>query len=613
MMARAVLALSALLEDNVAKRILRKRTAVPIPANTPPIDISLSSLSHEAGVANGTVVGFITGTDLDPGDTLSFSLQSNPGSKYSIVGDELRVAASTVAGTITITIRATDLGAATLDVNFDIVATAAPGASDMDALEAEMIAWFDDKFQGHDAVVSWVSDVVVTSPSALQTRWTAIRTLTTQNHRIRCRWNGLVAGQETTGVICSRPTVNNGWWDDGGACVICADSLALGGDADYTPQIGGQFEVRGVRGLHVKGLHFVKTVASGQSVDSSLQYATYIRTTGSFPGPNIVMFENCTWGVGDAGSPANWAKAVVSAGVTEDLFLKNCTIDGAWDGITSPQINIRVHGCDFKKIYNDCHSNFSFTNAAAYTGVKSRAWVEGNTYRDYRAYPPQHGDVYQTGTSLDIHYGYDELFRKNVVHLRWPLDAGVTAGGTQGSYPDDYKAGRWRKVWRNNILALSTQHGLQMLANADDHHYSKNNTLVCCGEYDYVLQSVPLNSLYIAAFASGSVDTGFDLISDSDIYGGKVGDNISSTRIVTTNDVVADPRPAAFGNGTTAYESVFEGTFTRVPTSNFLTYTVANEVSGTQTQFRAAMWALFEPKVAHAGKGCPDPTGFGAP
>ncbi|MEA2598622.1 MAG: hypothetical protein QOF01_5091, partial [Thermomicrobiales bacterium] len=69
------------------------QTPVVIPRrNQPPTALALAGNSVPENAPNGTVIGTLTGTDPDPGATLTYSLANNAGGRFAVVGNELRVA-----------------------------------------------------------------------------------------------------------------------------------------------------------------------------------------------------------------------------------------------------------------------------------------------------------------------------------------------------------------------------------------------------------------------------------------------------------------------------------------------------------------------------------------
>ncbi len=88
-----------------------------LPGNSAPTDISLSNSTVPAG-SSGALVGYLSTTDPDGGDTHTYSLVSGTGStnngSFSISGNELRTAASLTAGSYSVRIRTTDSGTGNL-------------------------------------------------------------------------------------------------------------------------------------------------------------------------------------------------------------------------------------------------------------------------------------------------------------------------------------------------------------------------------------------------------------------------------------------------------------------------------------------------------------------
>ena len=93
--------------------------------NDAPDDLSLSNASVNENVATGTVVGTVTGTDADAGDTLTYSLVDDAGGRFAIDGGsgELTVAAGLdheAADSHDVTVRVTDAAGASYDETFTI-------------------------------------------------------------------------------------------------------------------------------------------------------------------------------------------------------------------------------------------------------------------------------------------------------------------------------------------------------------------------------------------------------------------------------------------------------------------------------------------------------------
>ena len=123
-------------------------TTVTVSAvNDAPTDLSLSANSVAENVANGTVVGLVTGTDPDTGDTQSYSLTDTAGGRFAINAStgEIIVADGTLldyesATSHSVTVRVTDAGGLTYDETFTINLTNVNEAPTDLALSANSVA-----------------------------------------------------------------------------------------------------------------------------------------------------------------------------------------------------------------------------------------------------------------------------------------------------------------------------------------------------------------------------------------------------------------------------------------------------------------------------------------
>jgi hypothetical protein len=96
--------------------------------NTAPTDIGLSSAAVGENAANGTVIGTLTATDANPGDTASYTLQDDAGGRFAISGSDLVVANGALldyesATSHSVTVRVTDSGGLSFDKVFAIGVT----------------------------------------------------------------------------------------------------------------------------------------------------------------------------------------------------------------------------------------------------------------------------------------------------------------------------------------------------------------------------------------------------------------------------------------------------------------------------------------------------------
>ena len=104
-----------------------KKRAVP---NRPPSSISLSATAWVETAAIGDTVATVSGVDPE-GDAIVFTLLDSSGGRYTISGTDLKVAATLVQGTDSVTIRATDIHGATKDQTFSLTVASAPPATDL--------------------------------------------------------------------------------------------------------------------------------------------------------------------------------------------------------------------------------------------------------------------------------------------------------------------------------------------------------------------------------------------------------------------------------------------------------------------------------------------------
>lgn len=102
----------------------RKRKGGAVAVNHAPTDVTLVGSTVADNVASGTVIGALSTTDADAGNTFTYSLQVNPSSYFAISGANLVTNAANIPwGTYSITVRSTDQGALFFDRVFAITVT----------------------------------------------------------------------------------------------------------------------------------------------------------------------------------------------------------------------------------------------------------------------------------------------------------------------------------------------------------------------------------------------------------------------------------------------------------------------------------------------------------
>jgi Ca2+-binding RTX toxin-like protein len=130
---------SGLVLENVASETLAPEQFLFSQA---PSDIGLSRASVVENSAAGTVVGGLTATDADAGETFAFSLLDDAGGRFAIDGANLVVAGELDYESATahsITVRATDSGGAFRDQAFALSVTNVGGATIMGSAKADSI------------------------------------------------------------------------------------------------------------------------------------------------------------------------------------------------------------------------------------------------------------------------------------------------------------------------------------------------------------------------------------------------------------------------------------------------------------------------------------------
>ena len=174
-----------------------------VPANQAPTDFDLSAATVIEGAADGTVIGNWGGvTDPDAGDSHGFTLLDDAGGRFTLVGDELRVADGTqldfeAAASHDVTVRVTDSGnpALTFDKTFTISVGDANDAPDVIAPIGDATATADTPFS-HAVAASFTDDDVSHGDSLTYSA-------TLADVSALPAWLGI---DPTTGVLSGTPT-----------------------------------------------------------------------------------------------------------------------------------------------------------------------------------------------------------------------------------------------------------------------------------------------------------------------------------------------------------------------------------------------------------------------
>ncbi len=110
-------------DDNGAESSVRTVTIGIITSNQAPTDIQLTNASISEGAADDTNIGTLSTTDADnPNDQHDYSLTNNGGGRFTVIGNTLVAANSSLLtpGDYTITVRSTDLFGTSVAENFTI-------------------------------------------------------------------------------------------------------------------------------------------------------------------------------------------------------------------------------------------------------------------------------------------------------------------------------------------------------------------------------------------------------------------------------------------------------------------------------------------------------------
>lgn len=566
--------------------------------NSKPTDIALSATSWANSGSVGTTLATISGTDPDVGDTLTYSLPDAP-AEYTIVGTALKIASALTEGISLLTIRATDNHGAFFDKQFDIEVTPPPSWT-IETAQTYIEDTFATCWGGLEANSSWDSTTTVVNPGAVNTAIVAaIAAGKGTKHKIICDWDG-DAGTGVLRTYSGFINATDGWSDNGGGVYIVA---APG----KSPRIIDQIDLRGLRGVHFKGIRFAGVYSGSGSNET--QYNIQIKYHGSYPAKAVVRFTDCI--IGGGGASNTWIRGFRTGVIADDIMFERCTFYGVIGAMVCQVKQLRVHYCDIQQSTQDGISNFGYSTQA--TGVYANTWLKQTTFRnpaDTLGNRYEHLDLIQTGNSVDTHLGYNLLMEDCFASM----NHSYSGGGTQGSYNDD-------KMSLDNLFVIR-RCGLAATARLFGYFSpmgTKTSFVDACtfaragrvpsnftgdtgtaedftiGIVAHGLPSIDL-ALVVTDTACGTTPSADSRLSISTTYV-----DYRNTSTVTN----ASQRPENFFVGTN-----FErGGASSNSISGKFGYDLPNE-AGTQADFIGDWWANFEPKITYSGQFCPDPTGL---
>lgn len=473
----------------------------------------------------------------------------------------------------------------------EIAAPFAAGAAFFDAtrtIQTEVTVSNADQFL---AAVDQMFDTAI-SPQALAT-----------HQRIVCAWNGpsTLAAGVTAPLTVGKKLLGTGHLEAGG-------SLTIAAAPGFAPDFANSVMVYG-RGIKFQGIGFTRKALAGERPDA-ISTITLARTN-TYPVSSYVGFENCVFGsrrYTAQAADAGWTNGISTSGhVADNVTVKNCTFIGAQNAAKIAAKTLRIDGCDFQGVLQDCIALYGHTFE---TGYYAHAWVSRSTFRnspDDWASRSAHSDTIQTGTSADRHLGYRLLVTDVISHLgrRYSGEVGM-GGGTQGIYNDDHTSADNQFVVRRSIFLVTAPHGFC--------YYSPR-----ASRPSFVDQSVFTRAGHVpSAFLPDLLSQDFAVgITGSEPAGGPwllVTDTIAKKSITAESVSVSsvDPRVTSLIGVNERPETIFVGRdFARGGAGvngapNKFGYVLPNE-GGTQARFVSDVWANFQSQAAFSGKGVPNP------
>lgn len=589
------------------------------PSNLAPTNITLSDTSFSDTATVGQTLAVISVTDPDVGDTHTLTLLDDASGKYSIVGNELRCAATLTPGTDTIEIEAEDSGSLTYTKTFGLTVAASAGDYDVDAAEAELEAAFLGLWEGLADEVSWDTETTVTSATALQNALIAARSTAsssiaiTRKHKIVCDWDG-VSSHTAAISAAGYQARTDGHLDNGGGIYVVNAPGA-------TPSVGNMVNFLGVRGIHWHGVGLMNQWSGSGPAET--QYGAQTQWTSTWPARPVVLIEDALFGIENL-SPGTAESQYIggfnTSGVADDIWLKDCTFKGVQNAVKCKSKFTRATDCDFQLCAQDCFDVFGHTSTTE-TDYYAYVMLDRMTFRnaiDGISNRNNHMDMAQTGTSLDRHLGYRLLCRDWVGHLNhsYAGDPGQ-GGGSQGCYNDDHLTADNQFVMRRCIVLPSAPSGFAFWSpEATKPSFIDQCTFNRCGQ-------VPSN-LVGDVNAAQDFSSGINAGSDGALAGASLGTSLYVTKTIdglgqslawlSLDAVLCDPRNTSIVAAPSRPETIFKGGagFLRGEhIAGKLSYYVPDE-TGTRAQFVAGVWSLFEPNdtLQGLGYGCPDPTGL---
>lgn len=453
------------------------------------------------------------------------------------------------------------------------------------------------------------------NPADLLTYWKqAVAAAFTERWEITCDWDGMLTYTTSEASylgLFGKKSTTQGWADNGGW-------VKIKGAAGKRPGIANRIKTLGWRGVEVTNLIGAGTwdgaTYTNGTGKQNAQSCIIIGTNSSYPAEPIVNINGCAFSrmfVASATSPDYSICGILSSGLSEQITVTNCSLEGTYFAMSLLARKTRVSGNDIHKSNGDY---IQLNGHSKKSGYYAYAIIEYNTERgpiQSLAYRSLHQDGCQTGASKDIHLGYRVLFKGN----RWHLDhmyQGLPGlgGGTNASYNDDYlNADNLFCLIDDSFHAASVHSFTYHSPKATYRSYVSRCNLGRCGRVpsQFTGDTYPPEDYSPGIYGNSFKPKlpGIALTVEDSLIGWSLS---SDPQVQTINCVLLDYKIG----GVIRPEIVYNGRdFERggVLTSNGISdkfgYILPHEITGTQADFLNDMNANWTPQGAYASKGAP--------
>ena len=291
---------------------------------------------------------------------------------------------------------------------------------------------------------AFATDVLVSSSAALAAQWAVVNNSTnradlTQWHRIRLDSSAPAANWSATiDLRAYQTSVPEPVVTDGHRYGSSYDRASAGGGVliessgapvtIYGTSAAATFNIRGVRGLHLRNFNIANCAATTTSASRDAAVCLGFIGSSTQPEANVIRAENLGLGLGYHPSISDIRRAPICISNTarpcEQIDVIGCRFNGMQTGFKAVGIRyLRLFGNDFQQVIGDCMIPLRSLAVVLINSLwdeRVYTWARLNTERN-RAESPffnaEHGDYLQNGTSGDVG-NYSILAEFNVCHAR---------------------------------------------------------------------------------------------------------------------------------------------------------------------------------------------------